>query len=94
MAASPLLVRSRVSARAISSIIRFPASKKSFGFEVPPSLPTSRRVSCIQRLPLISASLLSMLPLHTAIASARLRSILSAESQAWGMIPQGISMPL
>ncbi|KAL5729186.1 hypothetical protein ACHQM5_002167 [Ranunculus cassubicifolius] len=41
----------------------------------------------ISRLPL--SSLLSMLPLHSQIASARLTSILSVESQCWGMIPQG-----
>lgn len=42
------------------------------------------------RLPVEVRCLVSMMPLHSAIASARLRSILSAESQSWGLIPQGI----
>ncbi|XP_042475310.1 protein NONRESPONDING TO OXYLIPINS 2, mitochondrial-like [Macadamia integrifolia] len=54
-----------------------------------------RRAHGISRLPLELSSLVgSMMPLHSAIASARLISILSVESQSWGMIPQGISMPL
>ncbi|XP_020087753.1 uncharacterized protein LOC109709826 [Ananas comosus] len=94
MAAPPLLLRSRVSSRHISTALRCPFSKKAIGFEAPPLAPTSRRVSRIQRLPAISGALMSMLPLHSAIASARLTSILSAQSQSWGLIPQGISMPL
>ncbi|KAM3713328.1 hypothetical protein ACJW30_01G249000 [Castanea mollissima] len=35
-----------------------------------------------------------MIPLHNAIASARLVSSLSADSQSWSLVPQGISMPL
>ena len=35
--------------------------------------------------------LISMMPLHSAIASARLTSVLSVESQSWGLIPQGES---
>ncbi|KAL8517168.1 hypothetical protein ACS0TY_015399 [Phlomoides rotata] len=49
----------------------------------------------ISRLPVeLSSSLDTMMPLHNAIASARLQSSLSAESQRWGLVPQGISMPL
>ncbi|XP_010254069.1 PREDICTED: uncharacterized protein LOC104595162 [Nelumbo nucifera] len=60
-----------------------------------PQISTSgRRICGISRLPLELSSLLSMMPLHSAIASARLRSSLSIESQSWGLIPQGISMPL
>lgn len=32
----------------------------------------------------------TMLPLHSAIASARLTSSLSVESRAWGLVPQGV----
>ncbi|XP_038698955.1 uncharacterized protein LOC119996408 [Tripterygium wilfordii] len=46
------------------------------------------------RLPVQLSCLVSMVPLHDAIASARLTSMLSAESQSWGLTPQGISMPL
>ncbi|MCL7034375.1 hypothetical protein MKW94_008719 [Papaver nudicaule] len=51
------------------------------------------RISRNSRLPVLG-SLMSMMPLHSAIASARLQSILSSESQSWGLIPQGNSMPL
>lgn len=30
-----------------------------------------------------------MMPLHSAVASSRLRSLLAVESQTWGLIPQG-----
>ncbi|XP_010915846.3 uncharacterized protein [Elaeis guineensis] len=100
MSTSPLLFRSRVSARTISMVLR--PSKKAIRSEISPSTSNScsqissprRRISCIPRLSTCSSCLVSMLPLHSAIASARLRSVLSAESQSWGMIPQGISMPL
>ncbi|KAE8658103.1 Ubiquitin carrier protein E2 21 isoform 1 [Hibiscus syriacus] len=52
------------------------------------------RISGISRLPVELSCLMSMMPLHSAVASARLRSFLAAESQSWGLIPQGISMPL
>ncbi|GKV03405.1 hypothetical protein SLEP1_g15710 [Rubroshorea leprosula] len=35
-----------------------------------------------------------MLPLHSVVASARLRSLLSIESLSWSLIPQGNSLPL
>ncbi|XP_011093601.1 protein NUCLEAR FUSION DEFECTIVE 6, chloroplastic/mitochondrial [Sesamum indicum] len=54
----------------------------------------NRRLSLISRLPVELSSLETMMPLHSAIASARLQSSLSLESQAWGLVPQGISMPL
>ncbi|XP_022730182.1 uncharacterized protein LOC111285158 isoform X2 [Durio zibethinus] len=53
-----------------------------------------KRISGIPRLPVELSCLISMMPLHSAVASARLRSFLAIESQSWGLIPQGISMPL
>ncbi|KAM1046817.1 hypothetical protein FF1_026225 [Malus domestica] len=50
-----------------------------------------RRISGLSRLPV---ELGSMMPLHSAVASARLISSLSIDSQNWGLVPQGISMPL
>lgn len=44
---------------------------------------------CI-RLPLELSSQGSLMPLHSAIASARLISSLSIESQRWGLVPQGM----
>ncbi|XP_028774026.1 uncharacterized protein LOC114731062 [Neltuma alba] len=53
-----------------------------------------RRTSRISRLPVELGCLGSMMPLHNAVASARLVSSLSTESGSWGLVPQGISMPL
>jgi len=41
------------------------------------------------RLPVELSSLESMLPLYSAVASARLVSSLSIESIGWGLVPQG-----
>ncbi|XP_058736097.1 protein NONRESPONDING TO OXYLIPINS 2, mitochondrial-like [Vicia villosa] len=55
---------------------------------------TLPRVPLTSRLPVELGSLESMLPLYSAVASARLVSSLSIESLGWGLVPQGISMPL
>lgn len=44
------------------------------------------------RLPVELSCLISMMPLHSAVASARLRSLLAVESHSWGLIPQGLSL--
>ncbi|KAI5662818.1 hypothetical protein M9H77_22141 [Catharanthus roseus] len=49
---------------------------------------TVKRCSLLSRLPVELTGVESMLPLHSAIASARLRSSLSIESQTWGLVPQ------
>ncbi|XP_013670722.1 uncharacterized protein LOC106375369 isoform X2 [Brassica napus] len=58
-----------------------------------PSAATSR-INQSFRLPVELSSCVSLFPLHSAVASARLVSSLSAESMSWGLVPQGISMPL
>ncbi|KAG6662238.1 hypothetical protein I3843_03G212700 [Carya illinoinensis] len=55
---------------------------------------SARRISRISRLPVELSSLETIMPLHSAIASARLTSSLSVESKSWSLVPQGISMPL
>ncbi|KVG81972.1 hypothetical protein Ccrd_026176 [Cynara cardunculus var. scolymus] len=50
---------------------------------------SSRRFS---RLPVELSALITMMPLHSAIASACLKSGLSLESESWGLVPQEISM--
>ncbi|CAN6278247.1 unnamed protein product [Urochloa humidicola] len=85
MAATAVVARSRALARAISS---------SSSLLLRGCHPASRHASCINRLPLVSGGLLSALPLHSAIASARLRSAIASESQSWCLVPQGNSMPL
>ncbi|PWA97967.1 hypothetical protein CTI12_AA024260 [Artemisia annua] len=57
----------------------------------PKNCSSSRTVS---RLPVELSALLTMLPLHSAVASSCLKSGLMIESQSWGLVPQGISMPL
>ncbi|XP_061366439.1 protein NONRESPONDING TO OXYLIPINS 2, mitochondrial-like [Gastrolobium bilobum] len=52
------------------------------------------RLSRTSRLPVELGSIGSMLPLHSAVASARLVSSLCIESLGWCLVPQGISMPL
>ncbi|CAA7408710.1 unnamed protein product [Spirodela intermedia] len=97
-AAAGALLRSRVPCRSLSLTLQ--SCRRALGGEGSSASPTSRsflqissqkrRISCNSRLPVELSCLESMMPLHSAIASARLRSILSAESQSWGMIPQGI----
>ncbi|CAO2038029.1 unnamed protein product [Urochloa humidicola] len=82
-ATAAVAARSRALARAVSS-----------SFLLRGCHPASRRASCINRLPLASGGLLSALPLHSAIASARLRSAIASESRSWCLVPQGNSMPL
>lgn len=65
--------------------------KSSLHFQAPAPVRRSVRIS---RLPLELSSVESMMPLHNANASARLVSSLSIDSQSWGLVPQGISMPL
>ncbi|TQD97094.1 hypothetical protein C1H46_017183 [Malus baccata] len=64
-----------------------PASELSqlkSSFLSPASAPM-RRISGLSRLPV---ELGSMMPLHSAVASARLISSLSIDSQSWGLVPQ------
>ncbi|KAK2439407.1 hypothetical protein P8452_34891 [Trifolium repens] len=56
--------------------------------------PQSASVPRVSRLPVELGCLESMLPLYSAVASARLVSSLSIESLGWCLVPQGISMPL
>ncbi|KAG5391321.1 hypothetical protein IGI04_021284 [Brassica rapa subsp. trilocularis] len=60
------------------------------------SLPSSAtpRINRSFRVPVELSSCISLFPLHSAVASSRLVSSLSAESMSWGLVPQGISMPL
>ncbi|KAL5098546.1 hypothetical protein RYX36_002873 [Vicia faba] len=53
----------------------------------------SPRLSLTSRLPAELGSLESMLPLYSAVASARLVSSLSIESLAWGLVLQVIPYP-
>ncbi|KAK9683742.1 hypothetical protein RND81_10G161400 [Saponaria officinalis] len=59
-----------------------------------PASASPNPISRISRLPVESSCIMTMLPLHSAIASARLQSVLSVDSHSWCLVPQGMSMPL
>ncbi|KAK7369934.1 hypothetical protein VNO80_11982 [Phaseolus coccineus] len=69
-------------------------TKPSISLHSNPLSLSARRLSRTFRLPVELGSLESMMPFHSAVASARLVSSLSVESMGWALVPQGISMPL
>ncbi|RHN43670.1 hypothetical protein MtrunA17_Chr8g0390391 [Medicago truncatula] len=71
-----------------------PSLSLHLNLKLKPQSATVPRVSLTSRLPVELSSLESMLPFYSAVASARLVSSLSIESLGWGLVPQGISMPL
>ncbi|KAL5200273.1 hypothetical protein ABZP36_021476 [Zizania latifolia] len=92
---APVVLRSRVLARAVSASFRRSLTAQSSGAPSPLLAASSRRASSsLHRLPSVCGGLLSLMPLHSAVASARLQSAISPESQSWGVVPQGNSMPL
>ncbi|KAL6634373.1 hypothetical protein ACP70R_027044 [Stipagrostis hirtigluma subsp. patula] len=87
MVASPMALRSRVLARVVSSSVR----RSLLGAHPQPApslLAAAPRPSATHRLPSVCGGLLTLMPLHSAVASARLRSAISPESQSWGLVPQ------
>ncbi|KAK6919070.1 hypothetical protein RJ641_017492 [Dillenia turbinata] len=56
--------------------------------------PSAKRISRISRTPVELSCLESMMPLHSATASARLTSFLTTESHTWGVVPQGSAFTL
>ncbi|KAK1413892.1 hypothetical protein QVD17_29629 [Tagetes erecta] len=74
----------------------FPSSTDSSSFIKSASKPQISSSSCrhTSRLPVELSALITMMPLHSAIASSCLKSGLLIESHSWGLVPQGISMPL
>ncbi|KAH7850296.1 hypothetical protein Vadar_030573 [Vaccinium darrowii] len=94
MASSTVVSRLSSRLRPIAPILKL--NKNSLLKSISPSQTSSsaRRISRSARLPVELSCLESMMPLHSAIASARLTSSLPLESSFWGLIPQGISMPL
>ncbi|KAL7168134.1 hypothetical protein ACSBR2_038556 [Camellia fascicularis] len=95
-------VVSRLSSRLRPLSLKLNKSSLSSSSDVPLLKSTSHshssasatRISRSSRLPVELSCLQSMMPLHSAIASSRLLSSLSIEAKCWGLIPQGISMPL
>ncbi|KAA8545975.1 hypothetical protein F0562_020574 [Nyssa sinensis] len=63
-----------------------------------PSSPfaSSRRLvpRAASRIASVLGSIESMMPLHSAIASARLKSSIAADSTSWSWLSQGLATPL
>ncbi|XXG45621.1 hypothetical protein AAC387_Pa02g0660 [Persea americana] len=57
---------------------------------------TTRRsvAPCISRISLALGCMESLMPLHSAVASSRLKSILGVGSNSWSCLSQGFAMPL
>ncbi|XP_020220569.1 uncharacterized protein LOC109803416 [Cajanus cajan] len=91
MASSKVLCR--LSCR-IQALVHNNCTKPLLSLHPNPLSLSARRLSRTSRLPVELGSLESMMPLYSAVASARLVSSLSIESPGWGLVPQGISMPL
>ncbi|KAJ1393520.1 hypothetical protein SESBI_34883 [Sesbania bispinosa] len=96
MASSNVLCR--LSSR-LQTLSRNKFTKPSFSLDLKSTLTPSqsasaRRVSLTSRLPVELGSWESMMPLHSAVASARLVSSLSIESLGWGLVPQGYGQDL
>ncbi|CAK9142972.1 unnamed protein product [Ilex paraguariensis] len=58
--------------------------------------PSSRRTTiCVaSRIASVLGSVESMMPLHSAIASARLKSSIAVDSTCWSWLSQGLAIPL
>ncbi|KAJ0242384.1 Uncharacterized protein HA466_0208580 [Hirschfeldia incana] len=86
----------RLSSKIQSLTQRLSKTNVSIPSPIKSSLPSSPtpRINPSFRVPVELSSCVSLLPLHSAIASSRLVSSLSVESMSWGLVPQGISMPL
>ncbi|CAJ2676225.1 protein NONRESPONDING TO OXYLIPINS 2, mitochondrial-like [Trifolium pratense] len=98
MATSSYKVLSRLSCR-LQTLVhnnnnKLTTKQSPFSIKPKPQSASVPRVSLTSRLPVELGCLESMLPLYSAVASARLVSSLSIQSLGWCLVPQGISMPL
>ncbi|KAL3535738.1 hypothetical protein ACH5RR_004199 [Cinchona calisaya] len=86
---------SRLSSRLQPIALKIGGNKKASSFPASISASTSqsagKRSSWISRLPVELGGVETMLPLHSAIASARLTSSLSVESRTWALVPQELA---
>ncbi|KAL3538966.1 hypothetical protein ACH5RR_002332 [Cinchona calisaya] len=83
MASRPLLSRTHhVSPKPI------PTSPFSSSYSTRPVTRSASRIVAVM------GSVESMMPLHSAIASARLRSSIAVDSSCWSLLSQGFATPL
>ncbi|OVA07019.1 hypothetical protein BVC80_1117g8 [Macleaya cordata] len=54
----------------------------------------TRSSPCSPRIAAALASVESLMPLHSAIASCRLKSIIAVDSSCWSWMSQGLALPL
>ncbi|KAF8409963.1 hypothetical protein HHK36_002482 [Tetracentron sinense] len=59
-----------------------------------PFHPSTRTSPCASRMAMVLGSVESLMPLHSAIASARLKSIIAADSSCWSWLSQGLTLTL
>ncbi|KAL4363411.1 hypothetical protein GQ457_04G002150 [Hibiscus cannabinus] len=60
----------------------------------PFSSPSTRALPCASRILSVLGGVESMMPLHSAIASARLQSSIAVDSSCWSCLSQGLATPL
>ncbi|KAK8626817.1 hypothetical protein V6N13_134447 [Hibiscus sabdariffa] len=60
----------------------------------PSSSPSTRALPCASRILSALGGVESMMPLHSAIASARLQSSIAVDSSCWSWLSQGLATPL
>ncbi|GLT86229.1 hypothetical protein SLE2022_043830 [Rubroshorea leprosula] len=58
------------------------------------SSPSTRALPCASRFVTVLGSMESMMPLHSATASARLISNIAVDSSYWSCLSQGLATPL
>ncbi|KAJ9152695.1 hypothetical protein P3X46_026231 [Hevea brasiliensis] len=60
----------------------------------PLSSPSRRHIPSASRFVSVFGSLESLMPLHSAIANARLKSSIAVDSSCWSWLSQGLATPL
>ncbi|KAF5175633.1 envelope glycoprotein [Thalictrum thalictroides] len=56
--------------------------------------PTTKKSPSVFRMAMALGCVESLMPLHSAIASARLKSIIAADSSCWSWLSQGLVLTL
>ncbi|XP_015582467.1 uncharacterized protein LOC8271420 isoform X1 [Ricinus communis] len=58
------------------------------------SSPSTRTIASASRVVSVLGSMVSLMPLHTAIANSRLKSSIAVDSSCWSWLSQGLATPL
>ncbi|XP_040385871.1 protein NONRESPONDING TO OXYLIPINS 2, mitochondrial-like isoform X1 [Oryza brachyantha] len=89
----------RAAAAAARTVLRpAPLAGRVLGSPLPAPLASSpapaRAARILRRTAAASAGLETLTPLHSAVAGARLRSCIAADSSCWSSLSQGYALPL